>query len=304
MRLLPILAASAVLPLLVGCPKPPPAQGGDGYQSQIQWKPYNGKKMRLAIMDFENRSGYGGMQFARTAQKMLATALTSSGHFDVFEGDAIKSVLAQQAFQNSGLTNAEGATKIGGMVNAQFVVLGTITELGEIRDKTQLGTVSQDVLTYWATVDISVINTQTSQTIISGSQTATISDKTTRIGLVGGKSTRSDDSRLNQAIRDSIDKVALQLVEKTPTSGFDYQIANVDAAGKVTINGGQGDFQPGQQLKVFRRGKEVLDPATGAHLDWEETEIGVIEVVEVKASVSYCRIVKGRSFAAQDVVRP
>lgn len=305
--LFPILSA-LILPLaLAGCPKPPPEQaGGDPYKSQIQWKPYSGKKMRMVVQDFENRSGYGGTQFARTAQKMLSSALTQSGHFEVYEGDALKTVLAQQGFQNSGLTSMEGAAQLGGLVNAQFVVVGSITELGESRDRTDIGTISSDVLTYRATIDVSVIDVSTGQTILSDTQTATIADKSVRVGVIG-RSSKSDDSKLTAAIRDSIDKVAFNLVEKTPTSGFDFQIANVDGSGKITINAGQGDVSTGQQLRVFHRGAEIRDPATGAIIDHEEEEIGVIEVVEVKQKVAYCRIVKaakGRSFVVKDIVRP
>ena len=109
---------------------------------------------------------------------------------------------------------------------------------------------------------------------------------------------------LTGAIRSAIDKVAVGLVDKTPTSGYDFQIANVDDSGKVYINAGSGDVTSGQQLKVYRRGKEIKDPSTGAHLDWEESEVGLIEVLEIKAKVATCRILKGRSFSAGDVVRP
>lgn len=300
-----ILSAAIVFPLLWSCfSPPPPNSGADMYQSQIQWAPYTGKKMRLVVTDFENRSGYGGTQFARAAQKMLGAALTQSGHFDVFEGDALYAVLAQQGFQNSGLVNASSAVKVGGLIGAQFVVLGAITELGETRDRVDVGSFGSEKHVYRATIDVSVVNVQTGQTIISDTQTALVTDKSVKIAGIGRR-VRSDDSRLNLAIRDAIDKIAVNLVEKTPTSGFDFQIASIDENFKVAINAGAGDnMTPGQQLRVYHKGAEIKDPATGEVIGYDETEIGVIEVVEVKAKLSYCRIISGRGFQVGDIVRP
>jgi len=297
-----VVGLAMLLPVAIGCHHGKP-KGPDPYQSQVQWKPYNGKKMRVVVSDFGNRSGYGGVQYSQTAQKMLSSALTQSGHFDVFEGDAIRSVIDQQAFQNTGLVDAASAVKIGGMTGAQFLVVGAITELGESHDSLGVGNISTETKTYKATIDVSVIDLSTGQTILADTQSASVADKSFQVGIFG-KSSKSDDSRVVSAIRDSIDKVAQNLVDKTPTSGFDFQIANVDDSGKVYVNAGQGDVTPGQQLRVYRRGKEIKDPATGAHLDWEESEIGAVEVVEIKARSATCRILKGRSFAAGDVVRP
>src|SRR5262245_40758030 len=88
-----------LLPILAGCGKPQKIENPD--QSQIKWPVYNGKKSKVIVIDFDNTSSYSnGGQYARAAQKMLSAALVQSGRFDVIEGDALKAIIAQQAFQN------------------------------------------------------------------------------------------------------------------------------------------------------------------------------------------------------------
>jgi curli biogenesis system outer membrane secretion channel CsgG len=291
-----------LLPILAGCPKSKPIENAD--KSNIKWPTYTGKKSRVIVIDFDNTSSYSnGGQFARAAQKMLSAALIQSGRFDVIEGDALKAIIAQQGFQNSGFTDSTGAAQLGKIANAAYVVRGSITELGVTIDSAALPVFAVTKYTYKTTLDISVIAVESAITAASDTQGAALDDKSFRI-LSFSKTTDVDDSRITATIRDAVDKSAPKIVEKMPyVAGADYKVANVDK-GKVTINAEAGAFNPGQQLKVIRRGKEIKDPDSGAVIDYEETEVGVVEVVESKGKITYCKIVSGSGFQNGDVVRP
>jgi curli biogenesis system outer membrane secretion channel CsgG len=297
-----LVAAALFLPLLAGCPKP----NGDPSQitSQVKWKPYNGKKMRVAITSFSDSSGYReGQVGAKGATRMTATALTNSNHFQVFEEAQVNKVMQQLGFQNSGLVTPESAAQVGKLIGAQFVLAGNITQLGVQDDFTNLIYATRRVVTYKVTIDFSLVNVQTGETVVADSQSAQVSDTQTFVLGIGKSRATDDQSKVLEAVRDAVDKAAQNIVDKTPTSGFDFKVAAV-SGGKVTINAGDGEFKPGQQLRVYRPGAEVKDPETGQVVDIEVSEVGMIEVAEVKGKVSYCKVIKGKDFRAGDIVRP
>ena len=93
------LGVALLAPLAVGCGK---KNKVDPTVSQITWQPYNGKKLRIVVADFTNKSPYSGSgnSFGEVASRMLASSLTQSGHFEVYENATVKPLLEQQAFQN------------------------------------------------------------------------------------------------------------------------------------------------------------------------------------------------------------
>lgn len=82
-------------------------------------------------------------------------------------------------------------------------------------------------------------------------------------------------------------------------SGGGRPVSINDPKGKVTVS---AVFPAGTQLKVLRQGRAVLDPNTGS-IDYEETQVGILEVVETTDAASYCRIIAGQQFAVGDLVR-
>ena len=57
---------------------------------------------------------------------------------------------------------------------------------------------------------------------------------------------------------------------------------------------------------MFRAGEELVDPDTGISLGSEESQIGVIEVVNNtvgNGKASVCKIISGSGFQRNDIVR-
>jgi hypothetical protein len=159
-----------------------------------------------------------------------------------------------------------------------------------------------NILKYKAIVDISVIDVETAETVIAVTADATLTDRAFRFIFID-TSKSGDFERLKSTLRDAIDKAVPQIVPKMPYAVLNaFKIANVQG-NKVTV-AASGELKVGDKLKVTRRTKEVTDPDTGAVIDFETEEVGVLEVVEVKGKVTYCKIVSGSGFAAGDVVEP
>ena len=57
------------------------------------------------------------------------TYLLQTGAFDIVEQSQINSVIKQQGFQSSGLTNDSDAIKVGEILNAKYIIVGSVSKL-------------------------------------------------------------------------------------------------------------------------------------------------------------------------------
>ncbi|HOC24835.1 MAG TPA: hypothetical protein PKJ13_05960, partial [bacterium] len=89
--------------------------------------------------------------------------------------------------------------------------------------------------------------------------------------------------------------------------GLVWQAKVIKADESVYINAGAASgLVQGQQLLVFRPGEELIDPDSGLSLGAEESQVGVIEVVNNTVGngrASACKIINGSGFQRNDIVR-
>jgi len=91
---------------------------------------YHGSKKIFAVLEFENATDYGSEQLSRVASDMLVSALKRSERFLLVERERLDLVLEEQALGQTGALDPKTQTKVGQILGAQFLILGTITEFG------------------------------------------------------------------------------------------------------------------------------------------------------------------------------
>jgi curli biogenesis system outer membrane secretion channel CsgG len=91
---------------------------------------YHGPKKIFAVLEFQNATDYGSDQLSRVASDMLVTALKQSERFLLVERERLNLVLAEQALGQTGALDPDTRAKVGQVLGAQFLILGTITEFG------------------------------------------------------------------------------------------------------------------------------------------------------------------------------
>jgi len=121
--------------------------------SQVQAEAWKGQKVRVAVMEFENKTGayyeataHGsavqvvtpGGPPARTVtvrdpigsgmREQLITALSQTQAFLIIERAYIKDVLSEQDLAQTGRVRRETAPGVGDLVAAEFLIYGAVTE--------------------------------------------------------------------------------------------------------------------------------------------------------------------------------
>ncbi|RIY31064.1 hypothetical protein CKF54_07810 [Psittacicella hinzii] len=167
--------------------------------------------LRVAIARFENRSDYNNGVFANGSLSQqgldtLVQAMTQSGYYTVMN----RSQLAALNYESS--LNGYEFKPVG----ARYVVSAAITEFGHRTETTRVffgfvGKSKTDVA--YATVTISLIDTQTSAVVASSAGTAQLDITGTKV-LGSGGSVSYDSSQnsrvLTQAIREAVNNLITQ----------------------------------------------------------------------------------------------
>ncbi|MCP4042031.1 MAG: hypothetical protein GY731_08790, partial [Gammaproteobacteria bacterium] len=90
-------------------------------------------RIRVSVTAFDNKVKgiFGNWSLGEGLAEMLTTELVNTGRFIVLERMAITDVLAEQELAQSGLVRSAGAPRTGGMLGAQVIVRGAVTEFSD-----------------------------------------------------------------------------------------------------------------------------------------------------------------------------
>ncbi|HPR88612.1 MAG TPA: CsgG/HfaB family protein [bacterium] len=276
-------------------------------------------KKRVAVFTFEDKTNHqyhwwSGQPVGEGMADMLITELVKSGRYQVLERTEIQKVMDEQALGQSGAVTQESAAKVGQLLGVELAVVGAVTEFGWAEGnmggslaKKGLGL---GVKTTSATVavDVRLVNTSTGEILAADNVRKTESKKGLSLNTNAfdfDNRDKFDESIVGKATRQAIDEIVQKIDVNMANVKWQAKIIKADA--QVFINAGAASgIENGQQLVVFRAGEELVDPDTGISLGSEETQVGVIEVVNNtvgNGKAAICKIISGSGFQRNDIVR-
>lgn len=251
-------------------------------------------------------------QIADGFQTMVETQLIETQKFRVIERAQLDQILGEKALGQAGVTNS-GQT-ISGVSGVDYLIYGTITKLGQDTSGVAVGgggfghafgrfggvvgggfSTSQNHVVM--AVDLRVTDAHTGEIRYAGTVEEEIqSGSATRVGgmAVGGNSADplADVQRLT----------AKAIVAQITTSIYPIRVITKQADGTYVLNYGSSVLTVGDQLGVYQVGQSFKDPDTGKILGAEETETGLLKVVDVEPQFSKAVLVSGTA-AADNVVK-
>jgi curli biogenesis system outer membrane secretion channel CsgG len=257
-------------------------------------------KPRLAVLGFQNNSTWTswGDNLGKAAADELTTQLVKTGDFTVIERTQIDAVLAEQHLDMSGAVDPATAAKVGKILGAQAVLLGSITKFSIDRKSAGVGPFAATFAEAESSLDVRVVNTTTSEimAVADGSGTkhfggAAYKDVNFERTFDAGMAQEALRPAVASAIQ-QIDKQKAKLAAMpAPVSGNVVGARN----GEVYIDQGQNvGVKVGQRYDVMRVVDQIKD-ANGNVLDNVTDKVGVIEVVRVLSQSSICKVVDGKA---------
>lgn len=278
------------------------------------------QKKAIAILNFDYSTVQSGVaaifgtnqDVGKGVADLLVEKLVKSGQFRVIERKAIDKILAEQNFSNSDRADSTTAAKIGRLIGADAIVMGSITQFGRDDRKTNVGgsVIGSRLSRYGiggvgaskakAVVGLSArlvsVNTGEILAVASGIGESTRTG-TNLIGSGGGPgaaaagmvdmtSANFADTVLGEAVNAAADKLATELngnASRLPTTVVSVNglVADVSGNSLVLNIGSKAGVKVGDKLTVSRVGREIRDPATGKVIRRVEDRLGEITITEV-----------------------
>jgi curli biogenesis system outer membrane secretion channel CsgG len=108
----------------------------------------------------------------------------------------------------------------------------------------------------------------------------------------------------NQIVGDLIDGFTTRSVAAIVSRLYPIKVLAMGQDGILYLNrGADGNVVQGDRFNLMRPGDEMIDPDTGRSFGRAETNVGLIEVVDVEATRARARIVSGGDARTGDVLR-
>lgn len=293
-----LAAMLAAAPALAAAPVSAPGQAA----------PYAGPKKTIFVSTFESANMLYGQATGEGLSQMLLEAIMQDGRFLAVERLGYGDIEAEQTLGKTGATTAETAPKAGRMLGASVIIRGTVTKFSP---KAKGGGISLGSSMFGgnsglgmsgstAEVEISLrlIDAATGQIISTSKAEGSASSKEFNATLyqrgdfqIGG--TQFKETPLGQAAEQAIQAALARIVtgmENVPWSTL--VIENTD--GTVYVNAGTDqNMKPGMTLDVYRKTKELTDPATGAVVDTLVDKVGAVEIQSVREKTSLAKATAG-----------
>ncbi len=274
----------------------------------------SGPKIRIAIADFEDKSGsYGHWEVGRGMSDMLITALVESGRFTVIEREQMDKIIGEQKFSLTGMVTQQTSAKLGKMLGVPYLITGSITEF--INKASSGGTgikirgirVSGKKFYGKVGIDVRIYDVSTGEIIVAKHTEGENKGVGFNLGAsqngIDFRNSKIKKSPIGKAARKAIEEAVKAITEALSDRKWIGKIITVKE-GMVYINGGENyGIKEGDTFTVESVGDELIDPDTGLSLGSETEEIGKIKVVQVKEKYAICEVVSGKGFTKGQLIK-
>jgi curli biogenesis system outer membrane secretion channel CsgG len=298
-----------------GCATAPPVTGPSTRDSAPAAEPSRkgsvsapivskGPKKRVAVVKFVDKSAYGRARLGSAVQDVLTTELARSGQFIMVTRQDLDLVLDEQDLAKSGTIKAGTGPKSGEVLGVNAIVTGVVYQFGVKQKSATYLLGASKTQTAEATVDVRVVDAVTGQIIYAESGTGVHETSSTEVLGIGGR-TGYDETMEGRRSGRPVSKFIDNLIQKMATMEWTGKVASVDG-GEITVNAGKKTgLVPGDRLRVYGAGREVIDPDTKVSLGRrpgpEKGEIEISDFFGEDAAIG--KVLRGSGFAVNDIVR-
>jgi curli biogenesis system outer membrane secretion channel CsgG len=259
-------------------------------------------KIRIAIWDFENNS-QGSWWFSNdlgpAARNQIDTAFSEdaklSTMFSVIEREKLGLVLKEQGLGSGGAVDAQTAARIGKILGVKYIVTGAVDKFSINTTRGGVAGVGGNVTTADAAINLRFVDTTTAERVISIAASGQVRKGG---GFIRGANLSRDAEWgiASEAVQKASQAVVAKLLtaeylDKVASAagagaGIDMRVIKVDGTRAYINVGATSGIKVGDKFRVFTRGEELIDPATGAKLGAEEKQVGTGVVAEVNEKFS------------------
>jgi curli biogenesis system outer membrane secretion channel CsgG len=274
------------------------------------------EKIRIAIWDFENHAEqrwWFHSDLGPAARNLIDNAFSQnrdlSERFTVIERERLDMVMQEQGLATAGALDPQTAARVGQILGVRYIVTGGIDKFAINTTSGGFRSIGGSRTTADATITMRFIDATTAERIISVSAEGSVSKGG---GFVGSANLSRDDEWgiASETIEKAAEAIVKELTDggqldrlaaAAGTGGIDMRIIRVDGNRAYINVGSAAGIKVGDTFKIFSKGEDLIDPATGMNLGAIETETGSGVVVEVQDRFAIIEVTG--TAAASDVIK-
>jgi curli biogenesis system outer membrane secretion channel CsgG len=299
-----------------------------------------GRKARIAVLDFDYATVYGGIaaifgtnvDVGKGVTDLLVTYLVKDGSYSIIERKALDKIMAEQNFSNSDRADATSAARLGKLLGVDAIIVGSVTQFGNDTKNTGVGGVGaglgrigiggfrQKESKAIVGLTARIVNVETGEILATAEGLG--ESKRTSTSLTGGGggwggfgagnvdfgNSNFQNTIIGEAVKAAVERMSADVIsDKGSVAVRAVVVQGLVAAvtgNQLVLNvGSKAGVKVGDQLSVERVGQEIKDPATGKVIRRLTSSVGVVRVVDVDADSSVADVVSGTGFRVSDVVK-
>lgn len=235
-------------------------------------------KRKVAIGRFSNETKYAKGLFydkendpmGKQALDILSAKLAASDKFLLIEQSGDLSTMVENAKQDAEAYSA---------INADYLIIGSITEFGRKTIGKSNGFSSSKSQVVEAGVAIRLVDLSTGLIIYSeeGKGEATT---TTKNNLFTSQSAEYDATLSDKAISGAIGQLVENIINKCTDKPWRTYFLSIDEGAMLIAGGRSQGLAPGDEFAIKTKGKKVKNPQTGITIELPGKEVGTIRIIE------------------------
>lgn len=245
--------------------------------------------VRLGVMKFLTRTeGVTDVQAAAVGD-VFARMLTNSKTITVIERDQLENVAGEIARGQSGMITDDTAVQIGKIAGCNYMLIGAVTRYEHSSSTTDLFIWGWRKYYALATIDVRVVDVETTKVVLSLSETGTTMQKGTTLNFYGlNDKDKMDFAGMEAgAISDAASRLGYKLRESL--TGEYIQVLEPGKKEIVISMGMNSGAQIGGLYRVYVDGREIHD-ADGNSLGHEMNDIAVVRITKLQPEFSNASI--------------
>ena len=241
--------------------------------------------VRLGVMKFLTRTEGVSEAQAASVGDVFARMLTNSKTITVIERDQLENIAGEIAKAQSGMITDETAVQIGKIAGCNYMLIGAVTRYEHSSSATDLFIWGWRKYSALATIDVRVVDVETTKVVLSLSESGTTMQKGTTLNFYGMNDKKNMDFAGLEAgaVADAASRLGFKLREIM--TGEYQQVLEPGNKDIVISLGMSGGAQLGSLYRVYTDGREIHD-ADGNSLGHEMNDIAVVKISKLQPGFS------------------
>ena len=241
--------------------------------------------VRLGVMKFLTRTEGVSETQAAAVGDVFARMLTSSQTITVIERDQLENIAGEIARGQSGMITDETAVQIGKIAGCNYMLIGAVTRYEHSTSTTDLFIFGWRKYYALATIDVRVVDVETTKVVLSLSESGTTTQKGTTLNFYGMNDQKKMDFTGMEAgaIADAASRLGFKLRESL--TGESIHVLEPGKNEIVVSLGMNSGAQIGGLYRVYTDGREIRD-AKGNSLGREMNDIAVVKITKLQPEFS------------------